>query len=139
MPLSQSTLDEIRSELTHLHQAKVRIDERVRALESILTPFDFRNVGLPFAPVEPTAGGNGHRPAEAESGDALNDTGLRSAILGVLRELGPVRAPKVAETLLARGFKDTGKTRFSTRVYNDLWRMSQTGKIDNKNGMFSVK
>ena len=57
MPLSESTLNEIRAELTGLHQVQVQLNERIKALEAILTPFDFAQVALPFIPTSPVADG----------------------------------------------------------------------------------
>jgi hypothetical protein len=147
MPLSQSALDEIQSELSLLDQLKAKIDARKAALEAVLTPFDFGQVTLPFMH---GGGSNGstHRETasvnspelgfrEAEKNPSAN-TGLRAAILEVLRQRGPKRSADVAATLKADGFTEGGSTPLPVRVYNDLWRMSQKGTVVNKDGVFSV-
>jgi hypothetical protein len=155
MPLSEAALQEIRTELADLHQLRVIVDERTRALEAILKPFDFAQFGLPFASSAlsaavsvvssaPTLSGAGHVSASTSAtlSDAPNPyagTGLRSAALSVLSELGSARAPEVAKILEERGFPTGGKTRFSTRVYNDLFRLTKTGKLEVNNGVFRVK
>ena len=48
MPLSPSTIQDIQSELAALQQPKVKIDERVAALEAILVPLDLGQAALPF-------------------------------------------------------------------------------------------
>jgi hypothetical protein len=139
MPLSLSTLSEIRTELANLHQLKVAIDERTRALEAILVPLDLGQVALPFL----QHGDNGRTVESTTAREATPppsaNTGLRAAILDELRKHGPRRAPEVAKRLAAKGFTNDSSTPLSTRVYNDLWRMSQKGVVTSRDGVFELK
>jgi hypothetical protein len=137
MPLSESTLNEIRTELTSLHEVKVRIEERVRALEAILVPLDFGQAALPFLRKEERA--TVMQPTQARGTNLYASNGLRAAILDLLRANGPMRAPAVAKVLSTNGFNNDSKTKLSTRVYNDLWRMREAGILTNNNGAFSLK
>jgi hypothetical protein len=141
MPFSKSTLDELRTELTGLHQLKAKIDARVAAIESVLTPFDFQGA-LPFASPNGKHGTSSALPQtpKAEDRNPYANTGLRAAILDVLRTHGAQRAPDVAEILVRQGFKDDSSTPLPTRVYNDLWRLGQKdGTVVNESGVFRVK
>lgn len=140
MPLSRAFLDELQLELKGLHQLKVKIDERIRAIEAFMVPLDLGQVALPFL-----QGDNGHnaehqpvQSRDATAGSSANN-GLRKAILDTLRHNGPNRAPEVAKILKTKGFTNDSATPLSTRVYNDLWRMSKAGIVAGKNGVFGLK
>jgi hypothetical protein len=151
MSLNKATLDDLQAELERLHVLKGKIDQRVTAIEAILTPFDFGQVTLPFQ--SPAGGPNGkgatpsnlHLPppqtvAQVAAGLGAVGTGLRAAILQVVREKGPIRAKAVSRILEARGLTFEGSsTPLPVRVYNDLWRMSEKGLLEKKDGVFSVK
>jgi hypothetical protein len=140
MPFSDSTLSEIRAELVTLHQWQVRISERVKALESILEPFDFGQMALGFAPAPPEPPLQVAITENVRVQDSVGaNTGLRARVLDTLKKHGPMRAPQVARYLTSEGYEDDSKTPLSTRIYNDLWRMSEKKLIGNENGMFSVK
>ena len=66
-------------------------------------------------------------------------TGLRAAILDVLREHGPMRAPQIAQILEQTGFKNDSKTPLTTRVYNDCWRIIERELVENNDGIFGLK
>jgi hypothetical protein len=142
MPFSESTLTEIRAELQTLHQIEVQIAERIKALEAILTPFDFGQAGLPFQPpaTAPLAVALAEQVSVSDRAVVGINTGLRAAILNVLKLRGPKRAPEVARILEQSGFDGSdSKTPLATRVYNDLWRMDGKGIVENRSGVFSVK
>jgi hypothetical protein len=142
MPLSDAALKEIRAELSALHQLKVKVEERVRALESILTPLEFdtpRQLDLAISD-------RGERVTQFEAGEEepsfanrYASTGLRAAILDVLGKRGALRAPEVAQLLQKHGFKNDSKTPLQTRVYNDLWRLTQRGVVTKEDGAFNLR
>lgn len=150
MGLSNAAQAEIRAELAELDELKRRIDDRAAVLKAVLEPF-----GL-VTPVQPTQ--QAHADVRPENviadlrqrfaGQAATyqvqpspyaSTGLRAAILGVLRTHGPSRAPVVAKVLDTVGFQNDSATPLPTRVYNDLWRMSEKGILSNQNGLFALK
>lgn len=141
MPLSESALREIRSELSALHELQVKVNERVKALEAILVPFDFTQAALPFRVSHPPA--QHGEPSTNGSKEAARNpyasTGLRAAILEVLQHHGPMRAPEIAAALERKGFANDSSTPLTTRVYNDAWRMTQRDIVENKDGAFSLK
>jgi hypothetical protein len=146
MALSESALNEIRSELATLHQVRVRVDDRIRILESVLAPFDLREVGLPITIALPASGSTlsnitsakePHEPMPLPA--TTGKVGLRASAIAVLRERGPLRASEIAEILRERGFSEEGaKTPLSTRVYNDLWRMAERGHLKSEGGLFRL-
>lgn len=142
MPLSDSTLNEIRNELVGLHQVQAQVNDRIKALEAILTPLDLGQGALPFQRVQGGTIPSGSKvfpPSVTQTPSPYAGTGLRAAILDILRTLGPMRSPQVAKALGRLDFKNDSKTPLPTRVYNDLWRMSQKGTVLNDNGVFSVR
>jgi hypothetical protein len=112
-----------------------RLDARAEAIRAVLEPFDFNQTTLPFpaSPVNLT----GAAPKAVISKFAA--TGLRAAILEVLKEHGPMRAPQIARILEQTGFKSDSKTPLSTRIYNDCWRMIELDLVENDGGLFKPK
>lgn len=141
MPLSPSTINDIKIELAALHELKAKIDERVHALEAILVPLDFGQSALPFlGEAAPQVIDGQHRVSVATEAikNTFASTGLRAAILRVLRTEGPMRSPDVAHVLEKLGFQNDSHTALPVRVYNDLWRMSQKDIVTNKYGVFEL-
>lgn len=144
MAFSPSTLLELRQELEGLNQLKAGVEARIRAIEALLTPFDVGQAGLPFQPEGGTNGMIRVVPSRAIRVREVDDqsfvsTGLRAAILDTLKRHGANRAPDVAKMLTMQGFNNDSKTPLNTRVYNDLWRMSQKGLVTSDDGVFSLK
>ena len=149
MPLSESAKDEIRSELAALHRLKVSLDERVKALEAVLAPFDFAHVSLQPGTRKAGIAAVAHDGIRYDAPKTLGGlfpngiipgAGLRPAILAVLKERGPSKATEVTKVLVDRKFPtDSAKTPLNTRVYNDLYRMAQLDQIKMENGLFSLK
>ncbi len=144
MPLSESTLNEIRNELVGLHQVQAQVHDRIKALEAILTPLDLGQGALPFHRGQGPAIQNVPElfpPVVTQEPSPYAGTGLRAAILDLLRTLGPMRAPDVAKALVKMDFHDDSKTPLPTRVYNDLWRMSRVpnGPVVKENGAFQLR
>lgn len=150
MPLSPSTLADLRAELASLQTLRDRIDQRIQVLEAATKPFDVAQAVLPLSESELASGFGTNIPIDAgklaTTGHPPNlhfhnpfaSTGLRNAIVQVLRKRGPMRAPDVANVLESVGFKNDSSTPLATRVYNDLWRMAQKGVAKNEYGVFSL-
>ncbi len=142
MPLSPAFLKEIDGEIAALREYKERmnrrVDERVAALEAVRQPWDFAQVTLPF--------GKSHSDLSVRIGDervviveakaTSANTGLRAAIVEVVKAQGPSRAPDVAKVLKAKGFENDSKTSLPVRVYNDMWRMTKSGVMASDGGKF---
>jgi len=152
VPLSPSAQNELRAELGAIEafrkQINAKLDARARVIQQVLEPFDVGQTKLPFG-----ANGGGVTDSAEQLRDRLRtatalkititnkfaSTGLRAAILDVLKTSGPGRAPKIAAILEHAGFKNDSKTPLATRVYNDLWRMIEPGIVENKDGVFRLK
>lgn len=140
MPLSESARNELRTELKTLHQVKSAVDDRIKALEAVLTPFDFGQAGLPFLVRFGENGNSDNEPEPLPIPGTTGETGLRASVLALLREYKrPMRAPEIAKILVQRGFSSIGKTPLSVRIYNDLWRVAEKGDVENDDGTFSLK
>jgi hypothetical protein len=145
MPLSPSVQKELREELERIEAAKKhltsKLDERARVILAVLEPFEVQSA-LPFvvsAPADSLMKRLQEHVTATVGVSKFASTGLRAAILDVLRQRGPARAPNVAAILSNGGFKNDSKTALATRVYNDLWRMKEAGIVENKEGVFSLK
>ncbi len=139
MSLSPSTVLDLRKELEGLNRIRTHAEARIKAIEAILVPFDMGPATLPFSPSEGT-NGSGHRPKVRDVADpSFVSTGLRAAILDSLKRRGTGRAADVSKMLVMQGFKNDSPTPLTTRVYNDLWRLSQKGVVDSKDGVFTLK
>jgi hypothetical protein len=135
MPLSPSTIQDIKTELAEIRALKATLETRERALEAILVPFNVSSTPTrPHQAGEVVAAvGVEHHPKTGAS------TGLRTAILDTLKARGPMRSPDIAVVLEKAGFPNESSTPLATRVYNDLWRMAQKGIVRSDTGVFSLK
>lgn len=150
MALSTTAQDELRAELAAIEtlrkQFNQKLDARAESIRAVLEPFDFNQTALPFAEnTRPTSAPDASKPRGLAL-PALNivirnkfGSGLRPAILEVLREHGPMRAPQIAKILEQTGFKNDSKTPLATRVYNDCWRMIELDVVENDGGLFNLK
>lgn len=134
MPLSPSAIKELRAELSYIESMQEKYAARASVIKAVLEPFDVGRVaGTPTTVEQQVVS-----PVPKAVGSKFASTGLRAAILNVLR-LGPGRAPNIATILAQQGFKNDSTTPLATRVYNDLWRMKEAGIVENKDGVFSLK
>jgi hypothetical protein len=133
MPFSPTFLVEIDKELASLRGVRDKLDERIRALEAIKQPLDILQVGLPF-PSNMSESGN---PVNGQEPFRFGET-FRDTVREAMKRIGPARAPAVARWLEARGFVNESSTRLATRVYNDMWRMAQTGMATAEDGVFRL-
>ena len=118
MPLSHSTITELRGELLSLKDRRRDIERRIAALESLLAA---EPGGTEQGSLLPTPNG--------DAADALF-SGLRASALNVLaKATRPMKAPEVAAVLSKQGFQNTGSTSLTTRVYNDLYRLSKSADV----------
>lgn len=143
MALSESTINDIKAELAELHQLKAKIDDRLRILEAALEPLDLPLNGHPqdaslSGVTAQTATGRVVVIRRPSARHQYESTGLRKAILEMLKARGPMRSPDVAAALEEKGFENDSQTPLATRVYNDLWRMSQKNVVKNAYGEFSI-
>jgi hypothetical protein len=132
MPLSPSTITDLRAELVRLRDLQATVVERIKMLEAMIEHFDITQ-GSP-QPVAVSL----LKPESQAFHNRFASTGLRSAALAVLRERGPMRAPDIAAQLEEDGFKNDSSTPLGTRVYNDLWRLSAKGRLKLELGVFSL-
>jgi hypothetical protein len=141
MPLSTSAIKEIDTELATLHRLQAEINDRIATLEAAKKPFQFGQAAQTPLPLR-AANGHGGRVSETASvsPSASTNNGLRAAIIDVLREEGPKRAPEIAVVLETRGFSAGSTTPLSTRIYNDLWRLRKKDLVvGKKGGVFELK
>jgi len=130
MPLSPSTIDDIKAEIASLRELETKIKARVQALEAILVPLGgSREIAYPATGIVPPL----------PKGNRFASTGLRGAIIATLRERGiGMRAPDIAAILEREGFPNDSSTPLGTRVYNDLWRLAQKGGVKSEMGVFTL-
>jgi hypothetical protein len=105
MPLSESTLAELRDELNELLDDQQRIGARIQAIRNLL--------GDPTAFV---------------AGSPEERISLKDTILSYLTKK-PMRAAEVTAILRDYGFSVPGKTDLHHRVYNEMFRLMRTGVL----------
>jgi hypothetical protein len=125
MPFSPTFIAEIDKEVAGLRALRDKIDERIRSLEAVKRPLDIGPSSRQLELIPP--GQDQGQPAT-----------FRSMVRAALRATGPARAPQVAKRLEANGFKNDSPTRLAVRVYNDLWRMAQSGGAKVDGGVFTL-
>jgi hypothetical protein len=139
MSLSPSPILDLRKERERQHAIKVAAETRMAAIDAVLGA-DGEQVSLPLngGQTQPVRTIRIRPEPHGVSSSANN--GLRAAILDALkRNGGSGRARDVARQLDAQGFANNSKTALNVRVYNDLWRLSQTGAVTSNDGVFSLK
>jgi hypothetical protein len=127
MPLSRNAVGELQGELKSLQGLKARLDERIAAINAILTPMDFGQAELAFTGTQTPAPISARLPRKRrQRAVGGGSTGLRAAVMKALQERGPMTARSIAAVLTEQGFQDDARTPLSQRIYNDLYRLASS-------------
>jgi len=114
----------LEAEIEYLQTQKKRIEARISAIQTILSPdeglFQPTLPGIPKPKVEAVASGNG----------SLAGKGLREAIRIVLSSYpSGVKAADLTNKLEQMGYRPGGKTSTRSLVYAEIYRLAKKGKI----------
>jgi hypothetical protein len=111
-----------------------RINDRIRALEAVLTPTDDLDSPGPYETVETQ---NGAVPRIA--GSPLAGKGLRESIKIVLSNYPTGLVPAdIATRLQEMGFTASGNLSTAKRVYGELYRMRLKGLVSQRGPRYVV-
>lgn len=115
MNLSKSTTKELERVLADKKLARQTIDGEIAALEQVLA--QQRSAAGPKALPKPVQ-------MTRQQSAPLKGHALRSALLTVVGQRGGLVPLEVTKAMKSAGFELDGKTSLHTRVYNELWRLS---------------
>ena len=137
--LTPKVREALQAELEHLkirrEQLVERINDRIRALEAVLTPTDDLEPASPYDTPESPNGASIPRPA----GLPLAGKGLRESIKIVLSNYPTGLVPAdIATRLQEMGFTASGTLSTAKRVYGELYRMRQKGLVSQRGPRYVV-
>jgi hypothetical protein len=131
--LSDSVKAALRAEMETLVVERRGIDERIAAIRMVLQ--DKTSPFLQGAP-HPDLHDSQSLLEPRTAGTAT----VKDVVKAVMRERPGAKAGTVTKVLRNRGYKPGGETRLSHRVYNEMWRMVQTGEaVRTEDGGFKLR
>lgn len=130
--LTPKVREALQAELEHLRirreQLVERINERIHALEAVLSPDEELDPPGPWSAPEPSAGAPS--PPNSIPPPPLAGKGLRESIRIVLSNYPTGLMPSdIAHRLQEMGFRANGALSTAKRVYGELYRMRHRGLV----------
>ena len=135
--LTPKVIEALQAELAHLRirreQLVERINERIRALEEVLSPAE--DIEAPGAYAVPGA----EADADTDAAGPLAGKGLRESIKVVLSNYPTGLLPAdIATRLKEMGFAAGGTLSTAKRVYGELYRMRRKGIVSQRGRRYVV-
>jgi len=125
MALSKAVISGLFAEIRSLEAQRAQLDERIAAIRTVLSGEGETLAQAKYSTVPPAL---------------YAGMTVKAVVASVLRELPGVKAADVTRHLRRVGYTPGGDTRLSHRVYNEIWRMMQTGEvIKNPDGGFTLQ
>jgi hypothetical protein len=115
--LSSAVIGELRREIEALEVERASLTARIDAIRRVLG-----EEPSPASVSTPTL--FSHLPTQ---GGAPT---VKAVVRQVLQQNPGVKAGDVTRILRERGYHPGGHTRLSHRVYNEIWRMAQSGEVE---------
>lgn len=115
MALSTSVVQELRRELQRLEAERNKLGEQIDAIRRLID--------------------DGPERPKFTFGGTVTETSLpapksvKATVLDVLLQHPGWKSGQVTSFLRERGFETGGDTKLSHRVYNEIWRMVQSGEV----------
>ncbi|HXG88114.1 MAG TPA: hypothetical protein VNJ02_07245 [Vicinamibacterales bacterium] len=134
MTLNPSALAELRRAVAGLVAERALIDEGIAAIRRVLAHYDTAEFPqrVPLA-----APADDQQPAKTDKYAGMT---MREVVSVHLRAHPGWKAADVTRVLRLEGYSRAGATRFSHRVYNEIWRMERDGLVTkNEHGGFHLK
>jgi hypothetical protein len=133
MALSPAVTKELQTELAQILRDVEGLQDRANAIRKVLgIPRQSTTLELPY--------GLGLRSPVPEVPEQYVGMTMRQVVLSQLKNHPGWKAADVTRALKKEGYSRGGTTRFSHRVYNEIWRLEKDKLIvRDANGGFAVK
>ncbi len=131
--LQPAIREALQVELEHLQVQRDKLEARIKALESILSPDD--SLGFFEAPPETPRLGR----AKPTSNGNLADKGMREALRIVLADYpSGLKPADIKGKLEQMGFRPKGKSSLQVLMFGEVYRMRKQGKLTKRGKRYAL-
>lgn len=134
--LSHAVTKELHAELKSIDSEIETLRERADAIRKVLGEPPQLTIRWPTGEMRPVP----VRITDASIPSEYEGMTLREVVKSHLRKHPGWKAADVTQALRAEGYSRGGSTRFSHRVYNEIWRMQKDGLVEkDADGGFTLR
>jgi hypothetical protein len=128
--LTQEVREALKAELEYLQSQRSKLDAKIQALKSVLSPTDELELFQPGLPLQ-----SPQRTISANNNGSLQGKGLSESIVEALKRFpAGLTLDDLATEMERLGFRTSGKTKLRTLLISESWRLHNKRHILDKRG-----